>query len=240
MKKIIFLFVLVASSNLIYAQDSDPIVTDRPTQSAAASVVPKGNFLIETGFVNDKIVANYNERTFNALIRFGLTDKIEIRLTQNYIGEEIGNVKSSGFSPTTIGTKVYLASEESGFADMSVIGQVSIPTGAFGSPMASYELRFNFQNSINNNLSLGYNLGAIVSDEQLFLLYTAVLGVSIDEKWTVFAEPFAFIGESFDQRFNAGVIFLQSNNIQFDVSFGIGLSRVAPDSFIGFGAAIGF
>lgn len=239
MKKLIILPLLIIASQ-IFAQEDAPIVTDRPTQSAGSAVMPKGNFLIETGFINDQIVRNFKVRTFNVLFRYGISDKIEIRLTQNYVGQKIGGFTDSGFSPTTIGAKVHMASEEDAFADMSVLGKISIPTGPYGSSMAAYELRFNFQNTLNNNLILGYNVGAIVSDEQLFVLYTLVLDYIIDEKWTVFAEPYAYIGNNFDQRFNAGVIYLHKNNVQFDASFGIGLSGVSPDSFVGFGAAFGF
>ena len=53
MKRLIIL-ALTCASYYLHAQEVEPIVTDRPTQSAASAVVPKGSVLIEYGFVNEK------------------------------------------------------------------------------------------------------------------------------------------------------------------------------------------
>jgi len=42
---------------------------------------------------------------------------------------------------------------------------------------------------------------------------------------------------SSDYRIGTGCTYLINNNIQFDVSDGVGLNAVAPDSFVAFGLA---
>lgn len=245
MKKLIILPLLITASYL-FGQDDASIVTDRPTQSAAASVMPKGNLLIEAGFVSEKVTSNISNTTFgNFHFRFGLFEGVEIRLTQNYVGvkNDLTDFSTSGLSPLTIGTKIHLVDEDGSVPQISVIGQVTLSNGdnAFKPAKGIAEVRFNFTNTLSDQLSLGYNLGMSFPEDTPTSFYTIVLGYSLADKWTVFAEPYgSFANSDSDHRFNTGLIYLCSNTIQFDISAGIGLSDVSPDSFIGFGAAIGF
>ncbi|MEQ9403762.1 MAG: transporter [Cyclobacteriaceae bacterium] len=234
----LLLFALASVS-----QGSESIVTDRPTQSASAFVLPQGDLLLEAGVSSEKVTAGIRNSTFlNALLRWGLTDGIELRLTQNYLGSKVLGERNSGFSPLTLGTKVHLMQEDGWKPQMSVIGQITLRTGdnRFKPSSSISEFRFNFQNTLSDNLSLGYNIG-FISGENDYILYSAVLGVALADGWSVFAEPYGFFGDGdSDQRFNAGVIYLYQPNLQFDVSFGSGISKIAPDSFVGFGVAWGF
>lgn len=244
MKRILILVTLLYCSKS-FAQKSDPIVTDRPTQSAASSVVAKGNALIEYGFVYEKVATGIENITYaNLLGRVGVYDGIEVRITQNYQQSSFGDENEvSGFSPLTIGTKVHLVEEENWVPQMSVLGQITLNTGKdeFKPGQVLPEVRLNFSNTLTEYLSVGYNIGAGFPENDNYYLYSAVLGYSFYPDWTVFLEPYGFlIDGTFDHRFNAGLILLASDQFQLDVSGGIGLSDNSPDSFVGFGASFGF
>ena len=230
----------------LFAQEADPIVTDRPTQSAASAVIPKGNLLVEYGFVYEKVTDDFDNITLgNFHLRYGLVEGVELRLTQNILQSKnsIIDEKESGLSPTTLGTKVHLIQENGWMPQASVIGQVTFNNGddAFKPGSAAAEFRLNFSNTLSDKMSLGYNVGIGMPEGDNYTLYSVVLGYLVADNWTVFGEPYGFFqnGDS-DHRFNAGLIYLCKNNLQFDISAGLGLSDISPDSFVGFGAAIGF
>lgn len=237
------LFVLGVGVSM--AQDSDPIVTDRPTQSAASMVVPKGNALIEYGFIYESAGDITNLTMANIHARVGLLNGIELRITQNIlqVKDDVSDTKVSGLSPITLGTKVHLVAERGAMPQTSIIGQVTLDNGkeAFRPGAMIPEVRLNFSNSLSEFVSLGYNIGMSFPEDNTTTIYSAVLGYSFFPGWTAFAEPYGFFYEDdSDHRFNAGFIYLVKNNFQVDITGGIGLSDISPDSFIGFGAAIGF
>ncbi|GAB4252992.1 MAG: hypothetical protein Tsb0034_31440 [Ekhidna sp.] len=246
MKKIIVLILSLASINA-FAQDSEPIVTDRPTQSAASTVVPKGSALLEYGFVYEKASSDATNVTWaNILARLGIINGVELRLTQNVLqtGPSFSSEDNvSGLSPTTIGTKVYLVEEQGAIPQISMIGQVTLANGkeAFRPSKALPEVRLNFSNSLSEYLSLGYNIGMGFPEDDRYALYTLVLGYSFLPGWSVFAEPYGFMYEGYsDHRFNTGIVYLVNDRFQVDMTGGIGLSDSSPDSFVGFGLALGF
>jgi len=240
MKKLLIL--LLATNGLAaIAQQGESIVTDRPTQSASAFVVPQGKFLLETGFQSEKVSSRFTNTTYlNALLRLGLIEGVELRLTQNFVGSKVLGDRTTGLSPLTLGTKIHLMNEDGWKPQMSVIGQVTLKTGrkSFQPRSSVSEVRLNFQNTLSEKVSLGYNLGYVDAGFN-DLLYSVVLGVGLVDGWSFFVEPYGFLGDDTDQRINAGLIYLAKPNLQFDISFGSGVSKISPDSFLGFGASFG-
>ena len=236
---------LFLSAVAVFAQDADPIITDRPTQSAASTVVPLGTAIVEYGFIHES-AGDFSTTTFaNLHARVGLLKFAELRITQNIqqVKNDATDTKVSGLTPITLGTKVHLVTERGAMPQTSIIGQVTLNNGKNefrpGDPIP--EVRLNFSNTLGEFWSLGYNVGMQFPTDNTTTLYSAVLGYSFLPGWTAFAEPYGFFYEDdSDHRFNAGLIYLVKNNFQVDLTGGIGLSDISPDYFIGFGAAIGF
>lgn len=245
MKKLLVL-LLVLGAGVSLAQDNDPIITDRPTQSAAASVMPQGKFLLEYGFLKEtqtSEIFNYTYANFH--LRYGVLEGVEIRITQNYLGfkDNISDIGETGLSPLTIGTKVHLVEENGAVPQVSVIGQVTLANGdnTFKPSKAIPEIRFNFANTLSDKLSLGYNLGMNFPEDNTTSFYSAVLGYAFADGFTLFAEPYGYFSDgNADHRFNTGLIYLANYNLQFDIAVGWGLSDTSPDSYIGLGVAFGF
>ncbi len=234
--------IFLATCFIAYSQDGDPISTDRPTQSAGAIVVAPGDFLLEVGFLNEKVTEGLTNSTYlNALLRIGIIERFELRITQNYVGSKVLDERTTGLSPLTLGTKVHLLDEHEWKPQMSILAQVTLETGSddFNPESPVAEFRFNFQNTISDRFGIGYNIGYVDAGFNNFL-YTLNFGVLIADGLSLFAEPYAFFGDDLDQRFNAGLIYLANPKTQFDVSFGTGISNISPDSFVAFGAAFGF
>ncbi|MEQ9468177.1 MAG: transporter [Ekhidna sp.] len=240
-----FVIILFLSVAAVFAQDSNPIITDRPTQSAASTVVPLGTAIVEYGFIHES-AGDFSTTTFaNLHARVGLLKYAELRITQNIqqVKNDATDTKLSGLSPITLGAKVHLITERGAMPQTSIIGQMTLENGneAFRPSKPVPEVRLNFSNTLGEFWSLGYNVGMQFPENNTITLYTAVIGYSFLPGWTAFAEPYGFFyeGDS-DHRFNAGIIYLVKNNFQVDISAGVGLSDISPDSFIGLGAAIGF
>lgn len=241
MRKLLIVLFAVSCVHA-FAQDSDPIITDRPTQSASVNVVGNGALLIESGIIFEKTNRFEDYLNFNTLFRYGISDRVEVRLTANYDRINGDDFIVSSIGSTNLGAQIFLVDSDEAFADISVIGQVNLPTGEENEDTTG-EIRFNFQNTLSNIFSLGYNLGLFLTpdrDNEISPFYSVVLGASIAEGLTVFAEPYGFLNAPDDHRFNAGFIYLVTPRFQVDVTGGIGLSESSPDTFVGFGAAFGF
>lgn len=221
------------------------INTDRPTQSAGAFVVPKGRFQVETGAQYTRLSeVSYQVTYHNTLIRYGLNDLFELRLgTSNEFldpGFDGSNRNFTGFGPMILGFKTHIAEENGFWPQVSLLGQVQLPSGQneFEVATAVPSFRFNFQHTFNENNSLGYNWGMEWSDgsSEATNIYTFIYNVSFARSFTAFFEFYGFIQDGLnDHRFDTGLIYLFSDNFQVDISGGPGLTEDAPDWFLGVG-----
>jgi len=86
---------------------------------------------------------------------------------------------------------------------------------------------------------LSYNLGAEWNGEtpDASFLYTLSVGYLITDKFGAFIESYSFFpeGSKGDHRLDAGLTYKFSPVVQWDISGGIGLNDIAPDSFISTG-----
>jgi hypothetical protein len=110
----------------------DPISTDRPAIAASSTVVPKGSFQMENGFLIN------NSHSFDGpetSMRFGLTGNTELRFSapDYYFNTSAGG----GFGDVTVGMKQQLGPAW-GF-DVSLIAFLSIPTGAHAVSSHGYD-----------------------------------------------------------------------------------------------------
>ena len=241
----LLLFIFLAFNSV--AQDSEPIVTDRPTQTPASGIMPAGRFLLETGFLREASSPQLN--TFiapNLLLRYGVNEFFEVRLQQDYTFLDFSQGNESGFNSLKIGLKIKLAEEEGWKPQMSFLGNLTTTTGQEPVKNESISSDFSlvFSNTLSERFSIGYSLG-IINGESGFdsSLYTFVFSYALLDALTAFVEPYAFglfDRSPNDHRINGGLIYLLKDNIQIDASAGLGLSDISPDSFVAMGFSIGF
>jgi len=250
------LAVLMICTVTLNAQTDKPdLVTDRPDQTEAPSLVPRGGLQIETGFIYEKDkeenveVTNYTYNT--TLIKYGVNDNLELRFITEYLGErakvdETSISKVQGFSPIALGVKLRIAEEKGFWPQTSMIGHINLESGSteFAPEHTAADFRFTFAHTLSDKFALSYNLGAEWDGEnpQATFLYTLSLGYGITDRLGVFVETYSFFPEDndADHRFDAGLTYKLTPVLQWDVSGGFGLSSNAPDSFISTGLSARF
>ncbi|PKQ61998.1 hypothetical protein BZG02_13745 [Labilibaculum filiforme] len=253
MKKTLTLFaVAMLLSGWLIAQEKAPMVTDRPDQTESASIVTLNGFQIETGFSFERYNSDINNTTYNStLVRYGLCEKIELRLGLAYLGTNIsfdgGSFDESGFAPIVVGAKFQLNEESEGLPKLALMTTFSLPnTGAnvYENKYLGADFRVNGEYSLNEAMSLGANLGVAWSGAEAgntaVGVYTAVIGMSLSEKLGAFAELYGFLpkdGKN-DHRWDAGMTYSVNEDLQLDFATGIGLSKVSPDFFVSLGLSI--
>src|SRR5688572_7322450 len=251
MKKSLLFFIFLGIGAISLAQDTKPeIVTDRPDQTEAPSLVPTGRIQVELGtsIENDVVenvkITNYTYAT--ALLKYGINKNFELRVISEYLGQRVklneSNVnKVNGASPLALGVKIKIADENKFWPQAAFIGHINLKTGSseFAPDYTAADFRFTFAHTLSEKFSLSYNLGAEWNGEtpEAAFLYTLSLGYLITPKLGFFIEGYSFFPEDSkaDNRVDAGFTYKFSPVVQWDISGGVGLSRNAPDTFLSTG-----
>ena len=239
------IFLLCCSITLA-AQE---IITDRPDQTESSSTIQKENLQIESGllleFLGEDIL--YSERNLLApttLIRYGLLDFAELRIVSQIESVKNNSTSVTGISDVEIGTKLQLLKKEKSLLEIALLSHIIIPTG-------SKEVSSNTTGSINKlcvshrsntNISIAYNLGYnYFGSGKGDLTYSFVLGSRINDKASVYLEPYGEFIEFEDNviNINSGITYLLKDNFQLDFSFGTGINYTFNYTAIGFSWNIG-
>jgi hypothetical protein len=258
--------------NSIKAQDTisttaidfeEKIITDRPDQTEAPQLTPIGFFQVEIGAQTEfdfqkQTGINTQSSLYNTTLwKYGITKNFELRLITEYACDKVmftstndfkdTTTKISGFSPISIGSKIFLQKEKGIIPNISLITHLELPY--FGSE--NYKpssviprFRFLFAHTLNDRFTFSYNLGAEWEDKTSVAtgIYTASLGMSLCKKLSMFIESYGFIRENStpDHRVDGGFTYLIGSNVQLDCSGGLGLSEISPDYFISGGISFRF
>ena len=242
--KTLISFLLLLISLVGYTQNIEPIQADRPDQTETPAIVPIGMFQVETGFTfqkNDKKSTLFSLPT--TLWKYGVNENFELRLITEFISEENNISKSNGFNPIYVGFKVKLTNEKGIIPKTSFISHISLQNVASSKYKTDFyapEFRFVMQHTLNEKLSLSYNLGAEwdgFTPEPTFI-YTLTTGYSISDKLGSYIELFGFGPQNgkANHSFDGGLTYLINNNFMLDLSSGVGITNNAPDYY----TAIGF
>lgn len=248
MKTILTVIVIIFSA-AAFAQEKAPLVTDRPDQTEAPILVPQGAIQVETGFQiqqNKTEGVREHEYTYNTtLIKYGVNENFELRLINEYVGNSLSTStetkRRQGFNPLAVGVKIKLNEAKGAWPDAALIGHINLASGSgeFQATHTSADFRFTLAHSLTDRLALSYNLGAEWEGENpgATFLYTLSLAYGFTDRIGGFVEGYSFFPEDSkaDNRVDAGITFLVTPVVQWDVSAGLGLSENAPDSFVSTG-----
>jgi hypothetical protein len=137
--------------------------------------------------------------------------------------------------------------EEDESPKLALLISFSIPhsgSSTFENENLGADIRIAGDYFLSEVMSLGLNLGVAWSgvdgEDYAVGLYTAVIGMSLSEKLSAFAELYGFLpkeGKN-DHRWDAGLIYGVNDDLQVDFSTGIGLSKVSPVFFLSLGLSI--
>lgn len=255
MKKILIMTaaILVLFSGTLIAGD---MVTDRPDQTESPVTMPKGSLQIETGFefsnesripsitVFPRSDGEINTRVFpTTLFRYGLTDKVELRIVSGYEKKMTDLDTVSGMNDMEVGLKIKLLEADFLGTEAALLAHSILPTGSkyMTDDMVGGNFILAVGHEINDKVGFGYNIGWSQYDDidegELYL--SLAFGIGVTEKVGVFAETYGTINR-FEKlsNFDAGVTYLITPDIQFDTSFGTGINH--DMNFIACGVTVKF
>lgn len=236
----------------------EPLVTDRPDFTEASSTVGLGVAQLEIGYTytfdDDGTTSTKSHSYPEPLLRYGiLKEWLELRVGWNYASEETGAARASGGEDLYLGFKIGLTPQDEFLPEMALIPQMTVPTGAdaFTSDEALPGVNWIYSWGINDFLSIaGSTQFNRARDEATSATYTEwaqslTAGYSLTDELGAYTEWYAFFPNGADTArvehyFNGGFSYLLSDDIQWDIRAGTGLTGASDDFFAGTGLAIRF
>ena len=235
------LIFFVAATALLRGQNppasDQPISTDRPAVAESSTVVPKGSFQAENGFL---VTSDQGQSTLDGPeteMRFGVANNTELRLSvPDYYHDTI-----SGFGDLAIGIKQQLG-PAAGF-DVSIIAFLSIPTGAAAISSHGYDpgLQLPWSRKLSTNWTAAGQLALYWPTQVDARNLTGQATFLLDRQLTNPMDAFIEYAGEFPQRggpqhlLHLGVAYKITPHNQLDVHYGIGLSSAEVNHFIGIG-----
>ena len=237
MKNSFILILLFCSANS-FAQLAETIRSGRPGQAIGSYAVGAKVFQMQTGIdygglQND--VFNFSQNSFNpnTVLRFGLTEKIEINTGWAYQYEQYEtpfiSSERSGLSQSTIGTRINIIEANNYLPAVGIQVTMKLPilspdyNVSFIAPriMAIANQKLAEKLALTLNLGIDYN-GV---NAQPTGVYVANLSYAMTNKFGVFLENYGDFGQSFYNTFwDAGLSYLINNDLQLDVLGGLALN----------------
>lgn len=241
----------------------EPLKSDRPDYTEASTTVGKGVIQFEGGYTYTHYSSAGNSLVSHSypqsLFRVGLfADWFELRVGQNFAGvrsKDDLNSSSFGAEDTYFGVKMALTEQKKILPETAVIIQSTIPTGnqdfTADKPLPGINFLFGWD-IIKDKLSFGgsFQANKVVNDSRnsyVELSQSLTVGYTLNEKLGAFTEWYAIYpsGDNSSTNnpqhyFDGGFTYRLTNNIQFDINAGIGLSNQADDYFIGSGIVLRF
>ncbi len=226
------------------------IETDRPDQTETASLVPKGYFQMENGFSIEDTEPGFIYTHPSTLWKVGVSEHFEVRVITEYINiQRDPNPKVDGLLPVQVGIKTRLLDQKGIVPKTSFLGHVSLPGIAskqFRQTFFAPSLRLLFQHSIQDRFAVGYNVGAEWDGEspRPDFIYTFSLSANVIGGLGIFGEVYGSVPQQreddADLRLDGGLTYLISNDVQVDISGGIGITDNAPEKFVAIGLSYRF
>ncbi|MCH2123384.1 MAG: transporter [Pirellulaceae bacterium] len=240
---------------------SEPLVTDRPDFTEAASTVGRGVAQLEMGFT---YVRDVSELTTTAtsypelLLRYGLlAEWLELRIGWTYLEEDSATISSKsrrkGSDDLYLGFKIGLTPQEGLLPEMALIPQMTVPIGSIGFSAEEvlpglnwiYGWEWTERLATAGSTQVNRSLDAGTNDPYLEVAQSATIAFALTERLGMYTEWFVLVPDGADTNrtehyFNGGFTLLLSNNLQLDLRAGTGLNQAADDFFGGMGAVVRF
>lgn len=250
--RFLLLALPVAAFGRVDAQIPD-LVSDRPDQTESSDTVAPGYVQFELGWTRSR--DDEDDATLDAfpetLVRVGVTNRLELRFGfDGHLWEEAdGDGREDGTGDLGISLKWRLCEEAGRRPQTAVLAGTSIPAGEapFSSERFDPSIRLACSHTLNETLSLGYNVAGLWATEEdaagdrdttASVAYSAVLGIALSDRLGTFVEFFGDRPTGAGKpahSLDTGLTCLIAANVQIDIVGGVGLSDAADDWFVGAG-----
>lgn len=242
-------------------QLDQPLQTDRPNFTSTSVTVGKGVTQLEFGYTyldSKEAGADVKYQSFGEfLFRRGiLADWMEFRLSFAPLEQstDAGFYQNTTFGSQDLGLALQfsLTPQQGILPEMALITSMSVPTGstAFTANQVEAGIDLVYAWTLNDFVNVaastqGY--GDIDDSGESFLeiAQSCSVGYTLTEKLGAFTEWFVLIPSGArtartEHYFDAGLTYLINNNLQLDMSAGVGLNDAADAYFVGAGCSIRF
>jgi hypothetical protein len=226
-------FLLFSGSYFSFSQS---IITDRPDQTESAVTLEKGRLQIESGILIQTEGEGANQLNSLAvptnLFRYGISSKVELRLVLQLDGAEaygddtyqyaLGNIE--------LGSKIVLNKKEDPTVQWALLSHLFLPGDDWGqfSEQVGFLNRLSIAHTIGEKVNVGCNIGYNhYAGGRGNYLYTLAIGYGLNDKWSVYVEPYGAVFTSSPplSNFDYGLAYLVNDILQLDLSFGSGLNN---------------
>ena len=240
------------------SEPPDPIATDRPDFTESSTTVGAGVAQIEAGYTYTRR-SNEQLRSHawgEPLLRVGVVaDWIELRAAlapTSEIANIVGNgLKESGVEDLYLGVKIGLTAQSSWLPELSVVPQMTFPTGnthfTSGRTLPGCNLIYGWDitESLSSTGSTQFNFAVNGNDTYVEWAQSWTLGLALTDTVGCYSEWFAIIPNgSFsmatEQYLDGGLTWRLNDDIQLDARVGTGLNDAAADFFGGIGLSMRF
>ena len=239
--KLRFLFLFLSSLSFVYTNAQ--IITDRPDQTESSSTVPHGALQLESGIlVGSEGNGNFSTQQFllpTNLFRYGINNTFELRILSQFERIQIGNQSVQGISDLEVGTKIQFLKNADTNAEIALLSHLVLPSGSKELTGDEYGTinKLCISHTLSENVGLGYNVGYnYFGSGNGDATYSIALAIGVNDKVGVYIEPYGELA-NFDEHvsnIDAGFTYLANNNLQYDFSFGTGISHRMNYISIGF------
>jgi len=220
---------------------SQTISTDRPDQTEGSSIVDKGTFQIETG-IQLKEDENSNEKSLllpSTLLRFGLTNNIELRVFQEVEHKIYHSNTTNGFNDLQLGLKIQLLQKEGNSIEIAFMSHVILPNSSdfFSNNSFGLTNKLCISHPTDKRTQIAYNIGYdYMQMGSRNITYSFVTSYAVNEKFNAYIEPYGEINEVSQHlgKINLGFTYLIKENMQFDYSLGSGINHIFNFTSIGY------
>lgn len=249
MAKYLLVIVFIVLSVRVIAQQEGRMETDRPDQTESPFITKRKYIQAEFGFNIERYAGLTTIVHPTTLWKYGAGNRFELRLITEFVSTETpilipyGNDVISGLQPIQIGGKIALWEEKGFLPKTSLLFHVApakFGSKKFHTSKWAPNFRFTFQNTLSENVGLGYNLGAEWDGEgnTPYWVYTIAPGFNLGEKWYGYIEVFGAVrkNEMPQHNLDGGLAYYFSDNTKIDLSSGFGLTENSTDWY----GAIGF
>ena len=210
-----------------YTAIGQTIATDRPSAlTENATSLYKNGIQLESGLLIELDSGETQSISApNLLLRYGLTEKTELRLMNDVLINE-GNIILGVW---TIGTKIQLYVSDK--MNLSVLSSTALPNvnGEMGSLLEQpINAKVIGNYAVSKTNSVGYTVGYTINQNEIG--YSLFLSHNFSDNISSFIELYGFNDQL---NIDAGFAYLIQNKLQFDAYFGTGLNNKMTFASVG-------
>ena len=240
--------VLALLAPAAVAQETAPLVSDRPDFTESAETIAPGRVQLEGG-ASWTAAGDTDETALGELLaRIGLTDLLELRLEPGSyeIVDPPRGGEVRGFGDGSLGVKLRLPRLAAAGAPLAaLILDAELPTGAERTgedgvrPGAVLALAWDLGGGLGLGVNAGYRRARAGGERFDQASGSVALGWQAAPRSGLFVEWFALGREAPGggalHHLDGGVTHLLTDDLQLDLYAGVGLGGDAPDHFVGVG-----